>query len=149
MKDRLKELIDEYTDPLSARDIHKADFAEKFADHLLANGVIVPLCKVGDKVAVRASCECVSTISYYDECRSYCPFEDDCECDECDNTNERIFDTEISSIFCDSQGWKITFEHLSIIEARFTDMGTSFFVGENAHEQAIEYEKALVERSKE
>ena len=50
MRDRLIELLDEYTEPLSARDIHKADFAEKFADHLLAEGVIVPPCKVGDTV---------------------------------------------------------------------------------------------------
>lgn len=50
MRDRLIELIDEYTELLSARDIHQADFAEEFADHLLAAGVIVPPCKVGDKV---------------------------------------------------------------------------------------------------
>lgn len=49
MRDRLIELIDEYTDQLCARDIHQADFAEKFADHLLAEGVIVPPCKVGHK----------------------------------------------------------------------------------------------------
>lgn len=50
MRDRLIESIDEYTEPLSSRDIHKADFAEKLADHLLAAGVIVPPCKVGDTV---------------------------------------------------------------------------------------------------
>lgn len=48
MRKRLIELIDEYTEPLSARDIHQADFSEKFADHLLEGGVIVPPCKVGD-----------------------------------------------------------------------------------------------------
>lgn len=56
-------------------------------------------CKVGDKVAVRACCECVQTIPDNDECRYICPFEDDCECEDCDNANERIFNTEISSIF--------------------------------------------------
>jgi hypothetical protein len=50
MRDRLVELIDEYTEPLCVRDIHQADFAEKFADHLLAEGIIVPPCKVGDMV---------------------------------------------------------------------------------------------------
>ena len=50
MRDRLIELIDEYTEPLCARDIHQADFAEKFADHLISEGVIVPPCKVGQTV---------------------------------------------------------------------------------------------------
>lgn len=42
-RERLIELLDDYTEGLSARDLHKADFAKKFADYLLANGVIVPL----------------------------------------------------------------------------------------------------------
>lgn len=50
MRDRLIELIADFTEDLSARDLHKADFDEKFADHLLAEGVIVPPCKVGDTV---------------------------------------------------------------------------------------------------
>ena len=41
VKEKLVELIDDYTDPLTVRDIHKEDFAEKFADHLIANGVTV------------------------------------------------------------------------------------------------------------
>lgn len=104
-------------------------------------------CKVGDKVAVRALCECVLTTPNYEECRNMCPFEDDCECDECDSSNERIFDTTVSSIFNNGQGWYMEFNHL-IPFARFTDIGKSFFVGENAHEQAIAYEKALAERSR-
>lgn len=52
MRDRLIELIDEYTEPLCARDIHKVDFSEKFADHLLGEGVIVPPVKVGDVVFI-------------------------------------------------------------------------------------------------
>lgn len=103
-------------------------------------------CKVGDKVAVRACCECVQTIPDNDECRYICPFEDDCECDDCDNANERIFNTEIDSIFNNGFGWKVTFKNLGIIEADFTDIGVSFFVGENAEQQAKEYEKALAER---
>lgn len=119
---------------------------ESAAYHLLANGVIVPPCKVGDKVAVRACCECVATIPDNDECRFICPFEDDCECEDCDGANERIFNTEISSIFNDGLGWKITFKDICGIEASFTDLGTSFFVGENAEQQAKEYEQALKER---
>ena len=42
--------IDEYTDDVSARDLHKADFSERFADVLLADGWIRPPCEVGDKL---------------------------------------------------------------------------------------------------
>ena len=54
MRDRLVELIkethcvdvwDDYND-----DFKKPDPIEKLADHLIANGVIVPPCKVGDTV---------------------------------------------------------------------------------------------------
>lgn len=109
------------------------------ADYLLANGVIVPPCNVGDKVAVRACCECVTTTPDNDECRYICPFEDDCECEDCDDANERIFNTEISSIFNNGFGWKVTFKDLDCIEASYTDLGISFFIGENAEQQAIEY----------
>ena len=137
MKDKLIELIQQSVNGCAR------NWAEVIAEYLLANGVIVPPCKVGDKVAVRACCECVSTIPDNDECRYICPFEDDCECEDCDNANERIFNTEISSIFNDGFGWKVTFKGLSIIEANITDIGTSFFVGENAEQQAKEYEQTL------
>ena len=40
--------IDEYTEPLSARDIHKADFAERFAEHLYNEG----FCKQSEWISV-------------------------------------------------------------------------------------------------
>lgn len=136
-RDRLIELIEGwYANPTT----------EYLADYLLANGVIIPPCKVGDKVAVRACCEVVATIADNDECRFICPFEDDCECEDCDNANERIFNTEISSIFNNGFGWKITFKNICGIEASFSDLGISFFVGENAKQQAIEYVRTLKER---
>lgn len=98
--------------------------------------------EVGDKVAVRALCECVCTTPDNDECRYICPFEDDCECDECDNANERIFLTTISGIFNDGTGWKVTFKNMNI-EASIKDLGISFFCGENAEQQAKEYEKKI------
>lgn len=48
MKDRLIELICDC-------DIVIPYFAEKIADHLLANGVIVPPCKVGQTIYVTTS----------------------------------------------------------------------------------------------
>lgn len=74
MRDKLIELIDGYTDPLSARDIHNADFAEKFADYLLAEGVIAPPCKAGDDVWVveREDGEAidVSCVRYLAKCKN-------------------------------------------------------------------------------
>ena len=49
-RERLIELIGDYTEDKSARDIHLAEFEEQFADYLLANGVIVLPIKVGDTV---------------------------------------------------------------------------------------------------
>lgn len=121
--------------------------ARRLSDYLLANGVIVLPCKVGDKVAVRALCECVHTLPIFEECRNECPFEDDCPCEECDNGNERIFVTRIDRIFNDGYGWKFEFRYLSV-EASLNDLGVSFFVGDDAEQQAVEYEQVLKEREK-
>lgn len=40
-KQRLIELIADYTDSVTARELHSAEFDEYFADHLLANGVTI------------------------------------------------------------------------------------------------------------
>lgn len=42
-KAKLIALVDNYTDPLSVKDIHKADFAEKLVDFLLASSPIQEL----------------------------------------------------------------------------------------------------------
>ena len=143
MRDRLFDLIAEML-PEDVPIDYLPD-VDAIVDRLLAEGVIVPPCKVGDKVAVRALCECVLVNHCFEECRNICPFEDDCDCADCADCNERIFDTKVSAIYNNGNGWYIEFEHL-IIQARFSDIGTSFFIGENAHEQAVAYEKALMER---
>lgn len=148
MRDRLIELLNDAVIGVNAHilaDHLKQESIETVAGHLLAAGVIVPPCKVGDKAAVRALCECVLVNHCFEECRNICPFEDDCDCDDCTGNDERIFDTKVSAIYNNSSGWFIEFEHL-VIQARFSDIGTSFFIGENAHEQAVAYNKALVER---
>lgn len=48
MRDRLIELINDYTEHVPHED--GQTWEEAFADHLIANGVIVPPCKVGDVV---------------------------------------------------------------------------------------------------
>ncbi len=50
MRDKLVALISGYTEYISAKELHSAEFDERFTDYLLANGVIVPPCKVGDTV---------------------------------------------------------------------------------------------------
>lgn len=52
MKDRLIELIKHIPYGVSVGAKFEQHFCEKVADHLLANGVIVPPCKVGDTLWV-------------------------------------------------------------------------------------------------
>lgn len=127
------------------REPQKAErIANEYLTAIVHGGKKIPYTpfEVGDKVAVRALCECVCTTPDNDECRYICPFEDNCECDECDNANERIFVTTISGIFNDGTGWKITFKNMNI-EASIKDLGICFFYGENAEQQAKEYEKKI------
>lgn len=52
MKDKLIEQLDTFCQKELGTNFNK-DILDKFADHLLANGVIVPPCKVGDVVYVK------------------------------------------------------------------------------------------------
>ena len=45
--------------------------ARNIADHLLANGVIVPPCKVGDTVYSITECSCENIDGVYTECEFY------------------------------------------------------------------------------
>lgn len=48
MRDTLIELIDDFIHNVDLKHWYSEELDEKLADHLLANGVIVPPCKVGD-----------------------------------------------------------------------------------------------------
>ena len=50
MRDRLIELLKCFRTPICEGLSAKLPDVERLADHLLANGVIVPPCKVGDKI---------------------------------------------------------------------------------------------------
>lgn len=50
MRDRLVELIEQYPCMSTAEDCFMESISSDLADYLLANGVIVPPCKVGDYV---------------------------------------------------------------------------------------------------
>ena len=132
MRDRLIELIDEYTDPLSARDIHRAEFAEQFADHLLAAGVIVPPCKVGDVVyrlddlVWKSDCE---ECEHFEEGWYDCP-------SHCAKTKSAKKDPKCIEIREDVLSNHGLFHHLA-----FEDFGKTVFL---TREEA---EKALAERN--
>lgn len=145
-RDRLIELVDKAKKEY-ANDITEHTETDYIVETLLNEGVTVLPCKVGDKVAVRALCECVYTRTIFEECRNECPFEDDCPCEECDNGNERVFITTIDRIFNDGDGWKFEFRYLGV-EASLNDLGVSFFIGDDAEQQAVEYEQALAERNR-
>lgn len=71
-------------------------------------------CKVGDVVELKACCECVSNSIDRETGTSYCPFENDCEFDECDDGNERKFRTTIESIYNIGSGWHASLRHINI-----------------------------------
>ena len=100
---------------------------EMLADQFLQNGVTVLPCKVGDKVKVKTCCGYVVTLPVYEECRNECPFENDCEFDECNDSNEKEFETEITSIFNDGSGWYANLRGLGF-EAPIDDFGKGFQV---------------------
>lgn len=78
-RDRLIELIkqaqDKYCDICAecAEDGYKdhESFEDFFADHLLANGVIVPPCKVGDVVYALREVSCEDIDGVHTECEHY------------------------------------------------------------------------------
>ena len=62
-RNRLVELLIEY----DTRRMMRMSI-EECADHLLDNGVVVPPCRVGDKVYVIEPCTCYNNYSEYDKC---------------------------------------------------------------------------------
>ena len=50
MRDRLIELIDDFIHSVDVSHWYSEELDEKLADELLANGIIVPPCKVGDRL---------------------------------------------------------------------------------------------------
>ena len=119
--------------------------AGNMADHLIANGVIAPPCKVGDTVYVITNCE--NILMYHDN--DYftgtgaieCPFESSCDFEECNDSNLRIFETMVKVIHCEEGlGWTFWCEHLNK-DFAFSEIGTTVFLTEE------EAKRALAERS--
>ena len=113
---------------------------EKFTDAETkknrAYHVIKMPCKVGDKVQLKALCECVYTKMDRDTGVTECPYEDSCEYEECNNANERIFETTVESIFNNGWGWYCTLKDLDI-EISLNDFGKTIFLATDADRQQL------------
>lgn len=87
MRERLIELISKVQ--------YMGGLEEKLADYLLANGVVVPPCKVGDKF-YRIEMWCTEGGFYEEPHYAYSSTCDDC-CEECDG-KERIVEYTFNSV---------------------------------------------------
>ena len=67
MRERLIDLIYESLHD-TCRECSAQNCTDELADHLIKNGVIVPPCKVGDKVYVIEPCACYNNYSEFDKC---------------------------------------------------------------------------------
>lgn len=82
--------------------------------------------KIGDKVKLRAACECIITHMHRDAGYRECPFEDGCEFNDCKDENERELITTIDSIYNNGQGWYMSLKDLAI-DIPLSDFGKTVF----------------------
>lgn len=75
--------------------------------------------KIGDKVSLRVSCECIELNKEY-----ICPFADTCTFDECSNGNERIIVSIVNSIWNEGNGWFFSVQGVNV-EISIHDIGKS------------------------
>lgn len=143
-RDRLIELVYE------TLGVGYTEIAEHTADYLLANGVIVPLCKVGDTVYVNTSCDNIrmrKDDDYFSGTGAEnCPFEYCCGFLDCYNSicdgQVSTFETTVKQILVDDTGVHIFVEDFSL-DITIGDFGKTVFL---TREDA---EKALKERGRE
>lgn len=93
-------------------------------------------CAVGDTVYVRLLCECINTHMDSDTGFIECPFEQDCEFDECANNNERIVGTTVESIFNNGNGWCCSLKNLCL-DVMISDFGRTVFLTKEELEASI------------
>jgi len=104
--------------------------------------VVVLPCKVGD--AVYAIADCADILKdcdddYYTGTGAItCPFEKDCEFEECDDANRRIFETYVGSIYKDKDEPVNIFLD-KIVDRQFypSDFGKTVFLTRAEAEQAL------------
>lgn len=84
-------------------------------------------CKVGSRVYIKTTCENVRKHTDRDTGLIECPFESECEFEECKNDNERLFGTVVESVFNDGNGWHYTLRGLDIA-VPLSDFGRIVFL---------------------
>ena len=108
------------------------NYFERKVDYLLANGVIVPPCKVGDTVYVITDCSHI--MMYYDN--DYltgtgaieCPFEDVCNFTDCNDENTQVLETYVNFMGCeDGSEWFFCCEHINGVKD-FNEIGKTVFL---------------------
>ena len=102
-------------------------------------GVIVPPCSVGETVYVIVSCGDIMMHHDNDYLTGTgaieCPFENDCDKDDCNDEYLRVVKTVCSGIYQDEASLSVYLKDISRTFYSF-DFGNSVFVGENAEKLA-------------
>lgn len=133
-RDRLIEL-------LSGKSTDTVADVEYVADYLLANGAIVPPCKVGDKVYVITDCSHI--MMYYDN--DYltgtgaieCPFEDVCNFTDCNDDNTQVLETYVNYMGIeDGSEWYFRCEHINRAND-FNEIGKTVFLAKEEAEEKL------------
>ena len=94
------------------------------ADYLLANGVVVPPCKVGDKVYIKNKPLVISFIHIESEIIKYVIQFDCCDCGDCP-----FYENIEGEYFCITNGY---------IEFTANDIGKTVFLTREEAEKALE-----------
>lgn len=140
----------EYEDMLYAEDgteIVTLDRLEAICAAERDGRVVVLPCKVGDTVYAIADCADILKDCDDDYCTGTgaitCPFEKDCEFEECDDANRRIFETYVGSIYKDKDEPVNIFLD-KIVDRQFypSDFGKTVFLTRAEAEAALKKEGA-------
>lgn len=111
----------------------------KVAEYLDEEGVIVPPCSVGETVYVIVACGDIMMHHDNDYLTGTgaieCPFENDCDKDECNDEYLRVVKTVCTGIYQDEASLSVYLKDISRTFYPF-DFGNSVFVGENAEKLA-------------
>lgn len=100
-------------------------------------GLLIELpCKVGDTVYVYNYCDYVCTSRDWETGIEECPFENECEFEECKEGNERLFKTAIDSIWNNGQGWEFSVRGLHL-EISINAIGKTVFLTRSEAEEAL------------
>ena len=108
--------------------------AENIADDLLADGIIVPPCKVGDVLYVLGTCKDLFLVT-----TSPCPYEDVCWVTDCNSAADvkRVFPATVEYIgIGDHDIYTICFESIDY-EYYSTEIGKTVFLTREEAEAAL------------